>query len=223
LLKAGNYSDLILTSNGKDYPAHHANVCSQSSVIHKKCQFPDANQGPLCDTCGAAPKYRFDFLDDNPQSVDCLIQYFYRRDYQIAHCGHEGEQRDRTSDENSEEIQDSDDYVDDSYPVFHVRIYALAERYDVSDLKSLALDKFNKVVQPGVLPDEFLHSVEEAYLSTIPEDRGMRDAIIKHFHTHPTLLDDERTQETFGRIHSLPFDLLMFWHKEHTSERPFLF
>ncbi|RBR24109.1 uncharacterized protein FIESC28_03108 [Fusarium coffeatum] len=220
LFETGNYSDLILTSNGKDYPAHRAIVCSQSSVIHKKCEFQDTNQGSSCDTCGAALKYRFDFLDDNPQSVDCLIQYFYHRDYQSARDGHKGEQRDRTSNGNSEEIQDSDDYVDDSYPVFHVRMYALAEKYDVSALKNLAIDKFNQVVQPSVLSDEFLHGVEEAYVSTIPEDRGMRDAIVKHFHTHPKLLEGERTQETFRRIHSLPYDLLMFWHKEHTSQRP---
>jgi hypothetical protein len=209
-----------LTANGKDYPAHRAIVCSQSSVIHKKCQFQDANQGPSCDTCGAAPKYRFDFLDDDPQSVDCLIQYFYRRDYQSDRFGHDDGQRDKTRNENSEEIQDTDNYVDDSHPVFHVRMYALAEKYNVSALKNLALDKFNQVVQPSVLSDEFLHGVEEAYVSTIPEDRGMRDAIVKHFHTHPTLLDNECTQETFRRIHSLPYDLLMFWHKEHTSQRP---
>jgi hypothetical protein len=97
-------------------------------------------------------------------------------------------------------------------------MYALAEKYDVSALKSLALDKFNEAVQPDASSDQFLYSVEEAYASTIPEDRGMRDAIVKHFHTHPTLLDNERTQETFRRIHSLTYDLLMFWHKEHTAQ-----
>lgn len=112
------------------------------------------------------------------------------------------------------------DCVDDSYPVFHVRMYALAEKYDISALKRLALDKFNEVMEQGSSSDRFLDSAEEAYTSTIPEDRGMRDVIVKHFHTHPELLDEERAHETLRRMHSLLYDLLMYWHKEHTGQRP---
>ncbi|KAF5723799.1 BTB POZ domain-containing protein [Fusarium mundagurra] len=204
LFKTGNYSDLILASREKNYPAHRAVVCPQSSVIEKKCQFQDATQGPSCERCGTAPEYRFDFLDDDPQSVDCLVQFLYRQDYQDTHISHEDDQEEEDSvAKDSEDIELSDDYIDNCYPVVHVRMYALAEKYDISALKDLALGKFNKAIQQEPPLDRFLDSAEEAYTSTVPEDRGMRDAVVKHFHTHPELLDDERTYETLHRTHSL--------------------
>ncbi|EWZ79022.1 hypothetical protein FOWG_16795 [Fusarium oxysporum f. sp. lycopersici MN25] len=123
LFKTGNYSDLILASREKKYPAHRAVVCPQSSVIEKKCQFQDATQGPSCERCGAAPEYRFDFLDDDPQSVDCLVQFLYRQDYQDTHIGHEDDQEeeDRVA-KDSEDIELSDDYIYNCYPVVHVRM-----------------------------------------------------------------------------------------------------
>jgi hypothetical protein len=210
-----------LASKEKNYPAHRAIVCPQSSVIEKKCQFQDATQGPSCESCGAAPEYRFDFLDDDPQSVDCLIQFLYRQDYQNTHISHEDDQKEEDNiAKNPEETELSDDYIDNCYPVVHVRMYALAEKYDISALKYLALGKFNNAMQQNPPPDRFLDSAEEAYTSTAPEDRGMRDVIIKHFHTHPELLDDERVHETLRRMHSLTYDLLIYFHKEHPGKRP---
>jgi hypothetical protein len=34
--------------------------------------------------------------------------------------------------------------IDDSYPIFHVRVYALAEFYNMPALKELALEKFQQ-------------------------------------------------------------------------------
>ncbi|KAH6977798.1 hypothetical protein EDB82DRAFT_201520 [Fusarium venenatum] len=197
LFQTGKYSDLTLTSKEKSYPTHRAVVCPQSSVIEKKCQFQDATQGPSCESCGAAPEYRFDFLDDDSQCVDCLIQFLYRQDYQNTHIGHKYEQEEENSVANNpEEIELSDDYIDNSHPVLHVRMYALAEKYDISALKDLALGKLNNALKQSPPPDRFLESAEEAYTSTVPEDRGMRDVIVKHFDAHPELLDDERAHET---------------------------
>ncbi|CAG2003818.1 unnamed protein product [Fusarium graminearum] len=194
-------------SREKDYPAHRAVVCPQSSVIEKKCQFQNATQGPSCERCGAAPEYRFDFLDDDPQSVDYLVQFLYHQDYQDINISHEDDQEEEDSvAEDSEDIEISDDYIDNCYPVVHVRMYALAEKYDISALKDLALGKFNKAIQQEPPPNRFLDNAEEAYTSTVPEDRGMRDTVVKHFHTHPDLLDDERIYETLHRMHSLMYD-----------------
>lgn len=156
-------------------------------------------------------------MDDDPQSVDCLIQYLYCQDYQNPHGGHEDEKEYGKSTENSDETKLSD-CVDDCYPVFHVRVYALAEKYDIPALKRIALDKFDDSIQQGLSLDRFLESAEEAYTSTITEDRGVRDSVVKHFHTHPELLDDDRTQETIQRMNSLMYDLLMYWHGEYTTQ-----
>jgi hypothetical protein len=117
----------------------------------------------------------FDFLDDDPHSVDCLIQYLYRQDYQNTHPGHDDNQRDRDNIiKNLEEIRLSDYYTDDSYLDFHVKMHALAEKYDILAPKGLALGKFNNAIQRSPPLDRFLNSAEEAYTSTIPENRNAR-------------------------------------------------
>lgn len=189
-------------------------------MIENKCKFQDTAQGPSCDSCGAAPKYCFDFIGDDPQSVDCLIQFMYRQNYQNNYGGLGDEQKDGRAIGNPDEIKVSD-CVDDCHPVFHVRVYALAEKYGIPALKKLALDKFQKSMQQGISPDQFMDSAEEAYTSTVQQDRGLRDAIIDHFHAHPELLDDEFVKETIQRMDSLTYDLLMRWHREHTKQLVF--
>jgi glycyl-tRNA synthetase beta subunit len=103
--------------------------------------------------------------------------------------------------------------IDDSYPIFHVRVYALAEFYDVPALKELALEKFNRVIQDNSQPDRFLDGVEEAYESTIQEDRRLRDAIVNFFYTHSDMVNGERVQEILQKIHSLTYDLFIYWHQ----------
>ncbi|KAI3570601.1 hypothetical protein IWW34DRAFT_640941, partial [Fusarium oxysporum f. sp. albedinis] len=82
--------------------------------------------------------------------------------------------------------------IDDSYPIFHVRVYALAEFYNMPALKELALVKFKRTLQYNSQPDRILDAVGEAYASTIQEDRGLRDAVTEFFYTHPNLVSEKR-------------------------------
>ncbi|KAH7234026.1 uncharacterized protein BKA55DRAFT_695553 [Fusarium redolens] len=215
-LKDDSYADLTLISRTKQYSAHRVVVCSQSPVIIKKfqSQFQNTKQDPSCDACGATPRYCFDISQDDPQAVDCLVQYFYRQDYQSSSSNPAAE--DTRSDEAEGAISSSvlkQSSIDDSYPIFHVRVYALAEFYNVPALKELALEKFNRVIQDNSELDRFLDGVEEAYESTIQEDRGLRDTIVNFFYKHSDLLKEERVQDIIQDTNSLAYDLLMHWEE----------
>ncbi|RBR05325.1 uncharacterized protein FIESC28_11383 [Fusarium coffeatum] len=218
-----SYADLTLISCAKRYSAHRVVVCPQSSVIATKLlsQFQSTKQDPSCDSCGASPGYHFDFLDDDPQAVDCLIQYLYRQDYQSS-C-YSPKVKDVGSCDAEHEVSVSlseQDNIDDSHPILHVRVYALAEFYGILALKDLALEKFNKIIQENVQTHQFLASVEEAYTYTMQEDRGLRDAITEFFYTHPELLDEERVQHTLRRTENLSFDIVMYWrHNRQTRKK----
>jgi hypothetical protein len=150
--------------------------------------------------------------------VDCLVQYFYRQNYQSRSSSPATE--DTRPDEAEGAISSTvleQGSIDDSYPIFHVRVYALAELYGVPALKELALEKFNRVIQGNSQPDRFLNGVEEAYKSTIQEDRGLRDAIVNFFYTHSDLVNEERVQEILRKTSSLTYDLFMHWHKHQTT------
>lgn len=162
--------------------------------------------------------YCFDFSQDDPKAVDCLVQYFYRQDYQSSSSGPVTEytRPDKAEGAISSTVLEQSS-IDDSYPIFHVRVYALAEFYNVPALKELALEKFNGVIRDNSHPDRFLDGVEEAYESTIQEDRGLRDAIVNFFYTHSDLLNEERVQEILQKTNSLTYDLLMHWNKNQAT------
>ncbi|KAF4437653.1 polyketide synthase [Fusarium austroafricanum] len=217
LLDSGTYSDLTLTTKNKVYAAHRAIACSQSSVIKAKCDFQDRSQAHSCDTCGAAPKYSFEFLDDDPETVDCLIQHLYLHNYQsIPHKPREESNSDITRE--MEETPEGDTRVDDSHPTFHVRVYAIAEKYDVMGLKDCAIREFEEVMKKRPSSEQFINSAEEAYTSTIPEDKHMRNAIVRNFHAHPEWLDEKCVQDVIQKIPQLLYDLLMCWHGNYTQE-----
>lgn len=153
----------------------------------------------------------FDFLDDDPQSVDCVVQYFYRLDYhdpclaisQTAKIGDiRGEATNLPTDITGPKSPDL---------VLHVKVYALAEKYDIPPLKALSLEKFQEAVQQEWNSDHFLDAAREAYTSTIQEDEGMRNAVVKVLHTHrEPLLDTDTVQEFLQELPSLAYDLLMY-------------
>jgi hypothetical protein len=175
----------------------------------------------LCDTGGTSPGYYFDFLDDDPQAVDCLIQYFYRQDYQSSCNSPEVKDAEPCDAEHEVSVSLSEQNdIDDSYPILHVRVYALAELYGILALKRLALEKFNKIIiQENVETRRLLASVEEAYTSTVQGDRGLRDAITEFFYTHPDLLDEETVQHTVRRTDNLSFDIVMFWRLDRQTPK----
>ena len=205
------YSDLTLVAQGKCYFAHRAIVCPQSPVIAKKCQIQDSIEGYPRKT---TTKYYFDFGSDNPQAIDCLIQHFYRQNYQANNRDHDVEKHPESSDiENEVSASPEHDVVDATCPILHARVYALAELYDIPALKATALEKFNRTIQDHFRPNRFLDGVEEAYASTIQEDRGLRDIIVQFFYKHPDLLKQERVTDILQEVHPLTFDLFMYWQE----------
>ena len=98
-------------------------------------------------------------------------------------------------------------------------MYVLAEFYDIPALKELAFEKFNRVIKGNSQLDRFLDGVEEAYDSTIQEDRGLHDAIVNFFYTHSDLVGEERVQEVLlkSEPNSLTYDLFMHWYKNQAT------
>src|SRR5436190_5739084 len=56
-----------------------------------------------------------------------------------------------------------------------IRIYAVAEKYGIKDLKQLAQSRFSTWASNNWNHSEFLMMVQEVYGSTPSSDRGLRD------------------------------------------------
>ncbi|KAJ4127771.1 hypothetical protein NW768_008044 [Fusarium equiseti] len=92
--------------------------------------------------------------------------------------------------------------------VLHTKIYALGEKYEIKDLKALALQKFAYEATIYHSYHSFCHGAKEAYTCTVDEDRGMRDVVVDTVLKNRYLLDQWSFQQIVKKT-DLGFDLLM--------------
>ncbi|KAM0193451.1 hypothetical protein ACHAPI_007772 [Fusarium lateritium] len=63
--------------------------------------------------------------------------------------------------------------------VFHAGVYQIADKYRILVLKDYAKEKFSTAVKSDWSTDDFPNAIELVYLTTPPEDRGLRDLVIE--------------------------------------------
>ena len=85
---------------------------------------------------------------------------------------------------------------------------ALGGKYDIGGLKCLALKKFRKEVGHHWGSHNFTHAVEDIFMSTVEEDRDMRDLMLDTISSHPDLLDKPQMQDVVKSC-DLSFNLMM--------------
>lgn len=100
-------------------------------------------------------------------------------------------------------------WLPESNPVVHARVYAVAQKYQVTALKSLALRRYRAALQNRPDFDEFLDSVAEVYTSTGPHDRGLRDIVVQFWAEHQEELDGSRGRTMLHRLMFLSDDISM--------------
>lgn len=99
----------------------------------------------------------------------------------------------------------------------HAKVYALGEKYGIWLLKAFALRSFEAEVESHLQSKDFLSAIEEAYTSTIEEDRRLRDVIVKTMKKHKDLLKKPSVQ-AIVKSTQLGYDLLMKFASEEDEK-----
>ena len=96
--------------------------------------------------------------------------------------------------------------------VTHARMYALADKYQISGLKALAQRKFQKAALQHWNSEEFAPALHIVFTSTLEEDRGLRDVVISTI-SRDRLLEKPEVRAVVKDLPELAFGLLMhmFW------------
>ena len=122
-----------------------------------------------------------------------MFQFLYTSEYgESTHATVMHENRDGPSDDLPTEA--------DEYECFasHVRVYAIADKYDIVDLKSLAKSKLQSLIS-GRWPIPFFPALIQGILnSTPPKDTGLRDIIIPICAEHVTELLTSETAISYS-------------------------
>jgi speckle-type POZ protein len=92
------------------------------------------------------------------------------------------------------------DGVDLPQMVFNAQVYALADKYDILALTTLAAAKFEELAKAGWNTTDFLHSIKVIYESTPPNDR-LRDVALRlATENADALKDNELFQRIIGEV-----------------------
>jgi len=89
----------------------------------------------------------------------------------------------------------------------HAKVYALAEKYQISALKALARRKFAAQVNHHYTSDEFPDAMAEVYESTVDSDRGLRDVVLATFRKHPEIAKRADVEEVVREMPGLAWEL----------------
>ncbi|KAJ5500538.1 Zinc finger RING-type [Penicillium expansum] len=133
----------------------------------------------------------FEIKDEHPRIVEAMIRSFYGLHYDINQSDHQ------------------------MCPMlFNVKVYSIADRFQVEYLKIQAKLTFVTLAQDHWNSDEFLTAAFEAYKTTPKSDRGLRDVVIAVCQKHRRELREKKAferlvQETPG----LATDLVLLSHR----------
>jgi hypothetical protein len=97
--------------------------------------------------------------------------------------------------------------VETPHLLTHAKVYAIAEKYCISGLKSLARQKFTTQASVHFTTTEFADAMQEVYESTVDSDRGLRDVIIQAFRSHPELAQREDIEDVVRETPGLAWEL----------------
>lgn len=135
-----------------------------------------------------------DLPEDDPIAVEVLIKHVYGFEY-------------KSPDQSGE--------VDESHQAhnameFHVKAYAIGEKYEAPALKKFALSEFGELVMENSSDRSFLRIVAAIYQSSPAEDRGLRDLAVDAVVAHQKALlsDDNNAWEIVMNLSDFAVDIL---------------
>jgi hypothetical protein len=102
---------------------------------------------------------------------------------------------------------DSED-VNTSRLSTNTRIYALADKYAIEDLKMLAKTKFVEAVSEDWESKSFAHAAELVFDTPPKSDRGLRTVVIETLNQHRDLLDYQEIQDLLDSGNGMAWALL---------------
>ena len=155
-----------------------------------------------------------DLLDDDPDAVDAMISYFYRLDYGMGWIDLSRIGEDKAAETATPKAAADSTLLSPARPILvaHARVYMLAKKYFITGLKALALRKFTTSVCNRFDPDDFLHAMQQVYLSTSDNKDGLRAVVVSTLYKHRYLLDQKEVQAVLKDFGEVTYDLVMFIH-----------
>ncbi|KAI9781051.1 MAG: hypothetical protein M1839_006326 [Geoglossum umbratile] len=189
LFQSDKYSDLTITCGSEIFKVHRAVVCPRSKFFAAACdgRFKEGITSEI-----ALP-------EDDPETVQRMLSFLYRSDYDdelhtiatdglhaVAPVG------------DTESIASMDSQPEKQTPFFHggwrvndaplfsaIHVYAIADKYDIPDLKRFARSRFQDWALKGIWLRKDFPAIIRAVFELTPDDKlGLREIVTWYFYSN---------------------------------------
>ncbi|KAK7924970.1 hypothetical protein LTR80_011961, partial [Exophiala xenobiotica] len=173
-----------------------------------------------------ASSNRVELKDDDPATSTRMVSYMYTFDYKD-----EIDQNPDPDDPSLEEVEEAVEIIsaksdtisnhDQDQPALFssVRVYAIADKYDIPPLKELARQRFGNWAKTNWLHEDFCNVAREVFDSTPANDRGLRDVVIQIVALHVNdLTEKPEFRNLIEEIGDLGLGILRQVLKQNSAE-----
>ncbi|PWY80864.1 hypothetical protein BO94DRAFT_548160 [Aspergillus sclerotioniger CBS 115572] len=104
--------------------------------------------------------------------------------------------------------------------LFHVKAYRIGDKYEIPGLKDAAKRTFVKDVKRDWKSDAFVSAIKEAYTTTMPTDRGIRDPLVNIAMQHiDTFMQEEEFKRALRETVGFGCDLFQVQYDQAKSQQ----
>ncbi|KAK5011825.1 hypothetical protein LTR60_004694 [Cryomyces antarcticus] len=130
------YSDLVVTCGRRAFKVHKTIICSQSKWFASACEggFLEAESGVI------------DLDADDPNAVEAMLRFYYTSSY------------------NEDDKIDAESGVVVPRMLLNARVYTVADKYNILELKNLSKAKFKLAVATSLTNDGLQNALAKLYV-----------------------------------------------------------
>lgn len=162
MMEANEYSDFIIKCHSRTFHVHRIVVCTQSKPIQAA-----ANGNFLESVTGV-----LDLVDDDPSTVERMINFFYLQDY-----------------DDSETIEEAKEGY--GRLLINTMVYIIGDKYDIQGLKTLAKRKYEAAIDTEWNTPSFSASLELMYEELPESDMCLTSLALQTASKHVKELKDK--------------------------------
>jgi hypothetical protein len=101
-----------------------------------------------------------------------------------------------------------------------IRVYAIADKYDIPQLKELARERFSNWAEDNWACESFPAIAREVFKTTPTKDRGLRDVVVRLVAIHADdFIGKENSRQLIEDIGDLGLSVLCQLLKKHSKEK----
>ncbi|KAM0718908.1 hypothetical protein Q7P37_005980 [Cladosporium fusiforme] len=203
LHKSEKFSDCTIICGPYQFKAHKSVLSVHSEYFSKAFQsgaFKEGDSGKLELKAAQSDSDDQDACDD-PEIVKLMIHYFYHLDY----------------------LNDEDAISkNECHLIEHAKTFAIAVKYQVQGLRTIAHAKFKLLVLKSLEHDDFSHAIHIVYTSTADNVTELRDIVANTIHANiDKMRKKPEVQALLSSIPGLAYCLLER-NLDETKRRPLL-